>query len=65
MIGTLANLDLSDLKVEALSITTVGDALALPETGASSGSSSCSSCSCCGSCSCCCGSVDPTVPGII
>jgi thiazolylpeptide-type bacteriocin precursor len=65
MAGALLDLDLSDLDVDALSITTVRDALALPETGASSGSSSCSACSCCGSCSCCCGSGDPTVPGVL
>ena len=47
-------LDLSDLDLDDLEITTVRDAMAMPETGASSGSSSCSSSSCCGSCSCCC-----------
>jgi thiazolylpeptide-type bacteriocin precursor len=51
---TALDLDLGDLAVESLSITGARDAVALPETGASSGSSSCHSCSCCGSCSCCC-----------
>jgi thiazolylpeptide-type bacteriocin precursor len=49
------DLDLSDLALDDLEITTLRDAMALPETGASSGSSSSSSSSCCGSCSCCCG----------
>ena len=46
-------LSLSDLKIDGLEITDVREAVALPETGASSGSSSCGSSSCCGSCSCC------------
>jgi len=41
------NLDLSDIEVLSIS-----DAMALPETGASSLSSSCNSSSCCGSSSC-------------
>ena len=40
--------DFADLQVVAL-----GDAMAMPETGASSGISSCNSCSCCASTSCC------------
>ena len=36
-----------------LEVITLGDAMAMPETGASSGSSSCGSSSCCGSTSCC------------
>jgi thiazolylpeptide-type bacteriocin precursor len=50
---SLLDLDLSDLRIEGLEVTNIRDAMALPETGASSGSSSCSSCSCCGSSSCC------------
>ncbi|HVF05963.1 MAG TPA: thiazolylpeptide-type bacteriocin [Frankiaceae bacterium] len=51
---TALDLDLGDLALESVSVTGARDAVALPETGASSGSSSCHSCSCCGSCSCCC-----------
>jgi len=40
--------DFADLEVVSL-----GDAMAMPETGASSGVSSCNSCSCCASTSCC------------
>lgn len=40
--------DFADLEVVSL-----GDAMAMPETGASSGVSSCNSCSCCVSTSCC------------
>jgi thiazolylpeptide-type bacteriocin precursor len=47
------DLDLGDLKLEELEVTNVREAMALPETGASSGFSSCNSCSCCGSSSCC------------
>jgi len=36
-----------------LQVISLGDTLAMPETGASSGSSSCVSCSCCASTSCC------------
>jgi thiazolylpeptide-type bacteriocin precursor len=49
----LDGLDLSDLSLDVVEIATVRDAVALPETGASSGISSCDSCSCCGSSSCC------------
>ena len=48
-----SDLDLSDLSFDAVQIETVRDAVALPETGASSSSSSCDSCSCCVGCSCC------------
>jgi len=47
-------LDLADLDLDLVEISAVRDAVQLPETGASSGSSSCGSTSCCGSCSCCC-----------
>ncbi|WP_084558132.1 thiazolylpeptide-type bacteriocin [Hamadaea tsunoensis] len=43
-----------DLDLEIVEISSVRDAVALPESGASSGTSSCGSSSCCGSCSCCC-----------
>ncbi|MCC3765516.1 thiazolylpeptide-type bacteriocin [Glycomyces sp. TRM65418] len=46
-------LDLDDLSFDAIEVATVRDAVALPETGASSASSSCDSCSCCVGCSCC------------
>jgi hypothetical protein len=36
-----------------LQVVSTGDAMAMPETGASSASSSCNSCSCCASTSCC------------
>jgi thiazolylpeptide-type bacteriocin precursor len=49
----VADLDLDDLEFDAVEIATVRDAVALPETGASSGMSSCDSSSCCGSTSCC------------
>ena len=47
-------LDLGDLDLDGLEVTEIHDAVALAETGASSGSSSTSSSSCCASCSCCC-----------
>ena len=47
------DLDLADLSFDAVEIHAVRDAVALPETGASSSSSSCDSCSCCVGCSCC------------
>ena len=47
------DIDVSDATIEGLEVVTVKDAMALPETGASSGSSSCGSCSTCGSSSCC------------
>lgn len=51
------------LEVTGLEIMDVSDATALPETGASSGSSSCSATSTCGSSSCCgsCGGGDVSV----
>lgn len=49
-------LELEDLTLDLdiVEISSVRDAVQLPETGASSGTSSCGSTSCCGSCSCCC-----------
>lgn len=47
------DIDVTDATIEGLEVVTVKDALALPETGASSGSSSSGSCSTCGSSSCC------------
>lgn len=48
------DLQLSDLKIDDLQVADVREAVALPETGASSGSSGGGhSCSCCGSSSCC------------
>ncbi|MEU3307651.1 thiazolylpeptide-type bacteriocin [Nocardiopsis sp. NPDC006832] len=47
------DLDLEDLSFDAVEVATVRDAVALPETGASSGASSCDSCSCCAVTSCC------------
>jgi thiazolylpeptide-type bacteriocin precursor len=48
------DLDASDLGDFAdLQVVSLGDAMAMPETGASSGISSCNSCSCCASTSCC------------
>ncbi|MGW8437179.1 thiazolylpeptide-type bacteriocin [Nocardiopsis sp. NPDC055879] len=47
------DLDLEDLSFDAVEVATVRDAVALPETGASSGASSCDSCSCCAATSCC------------
>jgi len=49
----LDGLDLSELSLEGLEITALGDAMNVPEMGASSGISSCTSCSCCASTSCC------------
>ncbi|WP_026928609.1 thiazolylpeptide-type bacteriocin [Glycomyces tenuis] len=46
-------LDLDDLSFDAIEVATVRDAVAMPETGASSAISSCDSCSCCGATSCC------------
>jgi thiazolylpeptide-type bacteriocin precursor len=47
-------IDFTDLGLEVLDISEIHDAVALPETGASSGSSSCDSRSTCGSTSTCC-----------
>lgn len=49
----LDGIDLSDLSLEGLEVTALGDAMNVPEMGASSGISSCNSCSCCVSTSCC------------
>lgn len=46
-------IDFGDLDLSAVSVTVMRDSAALPETGASSGSSSCTTCSTCGSSSCC------------
>lgn len=46
------NIDVASLDIEGLEVVTLKDAMALPETGASSGISSCNSCSSCGSSSC-------------
>ncbi|GAA3427338.1 thiazolylpeptide-type bacteriocin [Streptosporangium sandarakinum] len=48
-----ADFGLADLDLSSLQVTAMRDAVALPETGASSGSSSCGGCSTCGSSSCC------------
>lgn len=47
------DIDVTDAAIEGLEVVAVKDGMALPETGASSGSSSCGSCSTCGSSSCC------------
>ena len=49
---TFENLDLSSLDVQGVAVMTLKDAMALPETGASSAVSSSESCSSCGSSSC-------------
>ena len=49
----LSDFSFADLDVEVLEISSVADSVNMPESGASSGSSSCGSTSCCGSCSCC------------
>jgi len=61
MLSSVHNLDLQSLELGGddlgdfadLEVVTLGDAMAMPETGASSGISSCNSCSCCASTSCC------------
>lgn len=45
-------LDLDGLNIEGMEVVTLKEAMALPETGASSAVSICSSCSSCGSSSC-------------
>ncbi len=45
-------IDLDGLDIAGLEVVTLREAMALPETGASSGISSCNSCSSCGSSSC-------------
>jgi thiazolylpeptide-type bacteriocin precursor len=49
--------DLTDLDLDDLSVTSMRDTVALPESGASGAGSSCS----CGSSSCCC-CTQPEVP---
>lgn len=46
------SLDLSSLNIEGMEVVTLKEAMALPETGASSVISSSNSCSSCGSSSC-------------
>lgn len=46
------SLDFSSLNIEGLEVVTLKEAMALPETGASSAISVCESCSSCGSSSC-------------
>jgi thiazolylpeptide-type bacteriocin precursor len=46
-------MEIRDLEITGLEVLDLNDATALPETGASSGSSSCSASSTCGSSSCC------------
>jgi thiazolylpeptide-type bacteriocin precursor len=46
------DIDLAGLNIDGLEVVNLKEAMALPETGASSGISSCNSCSSCGSSSC-------------
>ncbi|WP_124728411.1 thiazolylpeptide-type bacteriocin [Staphylospora marina] len=46
-------MEIRDLEITGLEVLDLSDAAALPETGASSGSTSCSASSTCGSSSCC------------
>lgn len=46
-------IELPDLDFDGIEVMSIREAVAVPETGATSGSSSCASCSCCGSSSCC------------
>ncbi|EKE87546.1 thiazolylpeptide-type bacteriocin [Idiomarina xiamenensis] len=57
------DLNVDDVNLDGLEVANVSNAMALPETGASSGTSSCGSCSTCGSSSCCgsCGGGDVSV----
>jgi len=48
-----ADLELPELDLADIEVVTIRDALAVPDTGATSGSSSCKTCSTCGSSSCC------------
>lgn len=54
------DIDVDSLDLEGMEVVSMKDAMALPETGASSGLSSCNSCSSCGSSSSCtsCGSAE-------
>ncbi|WP_188152465.1 thiazolylpeptide-type bacteriocin [Teredinibacter waterburyi] len=47
------DVDVDSLDLNDLEVVSMKDAMALPETGASSGISSCNSCSSCGSSSSC------------
>lgn len=47
------DLDIDAIEVDSVEVVSLKEALALPETGASSGISSSNSCSCCGSSSTC------------
>lgn len=47
------DIDVDSLNLDGLEVVSMKDAMALPETGASSGISSCNSCSSCGSSSSC------------
>ncbi|SDD84384.1 thiazolylpeptide-type bacteriocin [Aquimonas voraii] len=47
------DIDVESMNIDGLEVVSLKDALALPETGASSGISSCNSCSTCGSTSTC------------
>jgi len=63
------DIDVSSMNIEGLEVVGLKDALALPETGASSGISSTNSCSSCGSSSTCgsCNSdaVEPAAPDVV
>lgn len=48
-----SDVDVDSLNLDGLEVVSMKDAMALPETGASSGISSCNSCSSCGSSSSC------------
>ncbi|RKR92000.1 hypothetical protein BDK92_6431 [Micromonospora pisi] len=45
--------DLDDLDLDDITVTSMRDAVALPETGMSSSGDAAAACSCCGSSSCC------------
>lgn len=47
------DIDVSSLDLDGVEVVGLQEAMALPETGASSGASSCNSCSSCGSTSTC------------
>jgi len=53
------DIDMSSMELDDLQIVQLKDATALPETGASSGSSSTGSCSTCGSSSTCASCFNP------
>jgi hypothetical protein len=50
--------DIDDLALDEVTVSTMRDSVALPESGASQVGSSCS----CGSSSCCCCTTQPTQP---